>query len=130
MICVAGTFASSALTADEEMSCNVNDTLESQWCVSVVITYVRARKNEVKIAHTLERLCESPLTAPSQLDVCSAVIAFFRSNLRQRPNQQALANSVASRLSRRMSRRHSCCKTCSMPARTELTVCHTVSRNS
>ena len=30
MISAAGTFASSALTADEEMSCNVNAMLESQ----------------------------------------------------------------------------------------------------
>ena len=90
--------------------------------------YVRAVKNDVKIAQTLTRLWASPLTAPSQPDVCSAVMAFFRSNLRHRPYQQAFASSVASRLSRRISRRHSCCSTCSTPARTEHTVCHTVSR--
>ena len=50
--------------------------------------YVRAVKNDVKIAQTLTRLWASPLTAPSQPDVCSAVMAFFRSNLRHRPYQQ------------------------------------------
>ena len=64
------------------------------------------------------RLWLSPFTTPSQLDVCSDVIAFLRSNFRHRPYQQAFASSVVSRLSRRIRRRHSCCRTCSTPART------------
>ena len=130
MICAAGTPASRALTADEVMSCNVNATSGSQKWVSVVIRYVRALKNEVKMAQTLDRPLASPFTTPSQLDVCSAVMAFLRSNLRQRPYQQAFASSVVSRLSRRIRRRHSCCNTCSTPARTEHTACQTVSRYS
>jgi len=79
------------------ISCNVNATSGSQKWVSVVIKYVRALKNDVKIAQTLDRLLASPLTTPSQLEVCSDVMAFLRSNLRHRPGWRLSVMRTASR---------------------------------